>query len=149
MAARCRYLFLLVCLLAAASRLVAAPATEEGAFQAAWKEFQDGLYKQAESDFGDFTRIFPESQRLPEAFFFQAEARVKLGDYSGALALLSAHQGQAGKLADEYLFWQGQAAFQKGDYRAAADTFARLAHDFPASSRSLESVIRGATALTK
>lgn len=149
MAARCRYLFLLVCLLATASRLVAAPATEEGAFQAAWKEFQDGLYKQAESDFGDFTRIFPDSQRLPEAFFFQAEARVKLGDYSGALALLSAHQGQAGKLADEYLFWQGQAAFQKGDYRAAADTFARLAHDFPASSRSLESVIRGATALTK
>lgn len=135
--------------LTGAGRLAAAPASEDNAYKAAEKEFLTGLYKEAEVDFGDFARIFPDSARLPEAIFFQAESRMKLGDYSGALNLLSAHQAQAGKLADEYLFWQGQAAFQKGDYRAAADLFMRLAHDFPASGRCLEASIRSATALAK
>jgi len=142
-------LLMLACLLAAQSRVAAAPVSEEGAFQAAEQEFLTGLYEKAEVDFGDFTRIFPDSPHLPEAFFFQAEARMKLGDHAGALKLLAAHQAQAGKLADEYMFWQGQAAFQMGDYRAAADTFAKMARDFPASSRSLEAVIKSATALAK
>jgi len=149
MAAFCRCILVLAFLLPAACRLAAAPLSEQNAFEAAEKEFLSGLYKEAEVDFGDFSRIFPDSPRLPEAIFFQAEARMKLGDYAGARTLLAAHQAQAGKLANEYLFWQGEAAFQKGDYRAAAVTFVKLVHDFPASARSLEAVIRAATALFK
>ena len=146
MASACRSILLYVLLLGAGMRLLAATPAETRAFQAAEKEFQDSFYQQADRDFADFIQKYPSSQHLPEAFLYQAEARIRLANYAGALEVLAAHQGQAGKLADEYLFWQGEASFQKGDPRAAAESFARLLQQFPASPRRLEAVVREATA---
>ena len=72
----------------------------------------------------------PNSPLLPEAILYQAQARVKLTNYDGALQLLSEAEGQAGKLADEYTFWKATALSEKGDYRGAAETFAHLGEFF-------------------
>jgi len=125
---------------------IAAPPPEQRAFDAAYQKLTAGFYQQAEADFAEFSQKFPNSPLLSEAVLFQAEARIKLTNYAGALQLLSAHQGQSGQRADEYLFWQGEALSQKGDLAAAADAFGKLARDFPDSPRRLEGTIREAAA---
>jgi outer membrane protein assembly factor BamD (BamD/ComL family) len=52
-------------------------------------------------------------------------------------------------LADEYLYWCGEAYFQNTNYAAAADVFGKLAGSFPASSRRLEASVREAAAWAK
>src|SRR5690348_8334181 len=83
-----------------------AGAAEGQAFKAAEQEFADGFYQRAEADFADFIQKFPGSPRTSEAILYQAEARIKLGNYNGALSLLSAHRAQSGPLADWYLLCQ-------------------------------------------
>ncbi len=122
----------------------AAPAAENRTFDAAVQKLNAGFYQQAEADFADFVKKFPGSALLPEAVLFQAEARIKLTNYVGALDLLGFYQAQSGKRADEYLFWQAEALSQKGDLAAAADAFAKLARDFPDSPRRLEASVREA-----
>src|SRR5205085_2810361 len=119
---------------------------ETNAFTAAYKQLQDAIYDGAEKDFGEFIRKFPASPRLSEAVLRQAEARIKLTNYSGALDLLSAHQAQAGGLADEYLFWTAQSLSLKGNYQSAAEAFGRLLRNFPSSPRCLEAAVREAGA---
>jgi len=147
MASACRAILFAVLLLGSGVRLLAAATpAETRAFQAAKKEFADSFYQQADKDFGEFIQKYPNSPDLAEAILYQAEARVRLANYNGALELLTAHQGKAGKLADEYLFWQGEAASLKGDAQAAAESFGRLVQQFPASARRLEAAVREATA---
>src|SRR5207249_10239414 len=47
----------------------------------------------------------------------------------------------------QYAFWLASAYARKGDNRAAADAFAKLTKDFPASPRRLEAAISQAGAL--
>ena len=143
--------WILVCCLlgVAAPRAGAAGAAEKTSFEAGAKAFQETVWDRAETEFGRFTQTFTNSARLPEAYLYQAEARLRLGNYSGALDLLTAHQSQAGRWADAYTFWQGEALFEKGDFSAAADTFARVVRDFPASTNRLQAVVREATAQSK
>ena len=69
--------------------------------------------------FPTFARRSRPRRGLAEAILLQAEARLELTNYAGAIELLSAHQGAAGTNADEYLFWLAEAHARKGDYRAA------------------------------
>jgi TolA-binding protein len=124
----------------------AASTAETRAFEAAAKAFQDGFYREAEADFGEFAQKYPGSTRLSEAVLFQAEARVKQGKLDAALSLLDLHQAQAGKLADEYLFCRASALLQKQDFAAAADQFARLTKEYPGSNRQLDATVLEATA---
>lgn len=146
MALVCRCVLLWIVLLAAEAWSLAAsapsPPEDQAAFKAADKFFQDGFYKQAEAEFARFAQKYTNSSLLPEAILYQAQARIKTANYTGALELLSAHQGQAGKRADEYLFWTAESLSQKGDAKAAADTFGRLAREFSGSPRRLEAAIR-------
>ena len=145
MAILCRWVLVLTLLLASGARLSAVSVADR-AFDAAYKAFQDTFYDRAEAGFADFCQKFPTSHRLAEAILLQAEARLELTNYAGAIALLSAHQSAAGTNADQYLFWLAEAHSRKGDYRAASDGFARLVKDFPASSRRLEAGIGEASA---
>src|SRR5215831_8560324 len=92
---------LLVCVFTL--RPVLASAAENQAFTAAEKLYLDAFYKEAETNFSDFIQKFPNSPRLPEAILFQAQSRLKLGDYNGTLNLLASHQNRAGIMADWYL----------------------------------------------
>src|SRR5215472_14058245 len=98
-----RWILVAAVLLGAPSRSMAVSA-EERAFTGAFNAlFRDGFYDWAEDQFGKFTQKYPQSPRLPEAILYQAEARIKLTKYPGAIELLSGHMNLAGKWADEYL----------------------------------------------
>lgn len=143
-------LILVWAVLSAAGRCCqAATPVENRTFDAAVQKLNAGFYPQAEADFAEFVKKFPGSPLLAEAVLFQAEARIKLTNYAGALDLLGFYQAQSGKRADEYLFWQAEALSQKGDLPAAADAFGKLARDFPESPRRLEAAVRQALARSR
>jgi TolA-binding protein len=141
----CRWILLLTLLPAGGPRLWAASAADR-AFDAAVKAFQDTFYARAEAQLADYCQKFPASPRLAEAILVQAQARIELTNYAGAIELLTASQGKAGTNADQYLFWLAQARYRKGDYGAACDAFAKLVKEFPASSRCLEAALGEASA---
>jgi len=141
----CRSIVVLSLLLVAGPRLRAA-STADRAFDAAVKAFQDTFYARAEAQLADFRRQHTNSPRLIEAVLLQAQARIELTNYAGAIELLTAHQGQAGTNSDQYLFWIGEAQARKGDWRAAGNTFARLVKEFPDSARCLEAALGEASA---
>ena len=145
MAALCRWILVLTLLLAGGPRLWGA-STADQAFDAAVQAFHDTVYDRAEAQLADYCQKNPASPRLSEAVLLQAEARLELTNYPGAIDLLTANLATAGTNADQYLFWLGQACSCKGDWRAAGDTFARLTKEFPASSRCLEATLREASA---
>jgi TolA-binding protein len=149
MAVLSRWILLWSVLFAVLPRLRAASAPEKNAFDAAVKAFQDTFWQRAETEFGAFAQTYTNSARLPEAFLYQAEARLKQTNYPGALELLAAHQDQAGKLTDLYVFWQAEILFQKGGFRPAADAFARLIREFPDSTNRLEAAVLEASAWSK
>jgi TolA-binding protein len=72
-----------------------AGAAETQLLKAAEQELADGLYQRAEADLAEFIQKNPGSPRLLEAILYQAEARTKLGNYDGALKLLSAYENQS------------------------------------------------------
>ena len=144
-----RWILICVLLFTAAPRLRAASAAEKSAFDAAVGDLRLTFWDRAEAEFAQFANTYTNSARLPEAFLYQAEARLQQTNYDGALELLTTHQGQAGKLADLYLFWQAETLFRKGQAEPAAGAFEKLIHDFPASTNRLEAAVRAATARSK
>lgn len=136
---------LVTLLLAHGPRLWAASA-EDRAFGGARNAFQDKFFARAEAGFADYCQKFPASPRLPEAILLQAQARLELTNYAGAIELLTANEGKAGTNADQYRFWQAEARYRQGDYGAARDAYAKLVHDFPGSSRCLEAALGEACA---
>lgn len=147
MAGVCRWL--LICLLCVAPRIWAAGGAEERAFEAARKAFDDAFYERAEGEFSAFLQKYPTSIHLPEAVLYQGNARIKLGNFNGAIELLTARQNIAGAWADRYLFSLADAQTRKGEYATGADSFARLCREFPASSLLLEATIGEAGARAK
>lgn len=127
-------------------RLAAAEGEEDRAADALVREFRDHLHEFVERDANRFAAVYTNSTRLPAVFLLQAQSRLALHRYDDAIALLAAHQAGAGKLADEFAFWQAQARFEKGDWSAAAESFARMAADFPDSARRLEAAVQEALA---
>jgi TolA-binding protein len=86
---------------------------------------------------------------VAEAVLLQAEAEFKQEKSSQAIALLQARKAGAGNLADQYVYWMGEAQFQNGDFSAAAETFVSLTRDFPESSLRLRVVVEAAAALAQ
>lgn len=133
-------------LLCAAAGLAAQPhfaadATpeERRAFDVALKAFQDGVlgYARAEREFGDFVKSFPASHRHSEAVLRQAQSRYHMTNAAGAAELLTANLAEAGKFADEYQFWLGEALFLGGKFAPAAEAYAKLVATFPSSTNLL------------
>ncbi|MGA2658874.1 MAG: tetratricopeptide repeat protein [Verrucomicrobiota bacterium] len=144
-----RWILSVSLLLAAEPLLAAEVPGETGAFNSAFRQLHDSFWQQAEAGFAEFSRKFANSARLPEAFLYQALARYQMSNYDGAIDLLLAHQGQAGRWADQYLLWLGQASLKKGDYPAAGGAFSNLVSQFRDSSCRIEAAIGEATAWAK
>ena len=141
----------LICVAAllAGGSLRAASSGENRAYAAATKSFQDGMWERAEAEFAQFVEKHSKSERIPEAVLLQAQAQYNHGKFASAIALLTARQGGAGRLADEYLYWIGEAQFQSTNYHAATIAFGQLTRDFPASSRRLPASVSEAAAFAK
>ena len=144
-----RYVLILLALVLSGGELAAASFGENRAFNAAAKAFQDQMWERAETGFAQFATNYAKSARAPEAVLLRAEAQLKQGKFTQAVNLLTARQPEAGKLADEYLYWIGEAQFQGTNYQAAANAFGRLPQEFPTSGRRLEASASEAAARAK
>jgi len=140
-----RWQLILFALVLSCGQLFAANATkEQRAYAAAVSAFQDGMWNRAETEFAQFAQKYPKSTNAPEAVLMQAQAQFKQGKLTSAIALLAARKTQAGILADQYVYWIGEAQFQNGEYAAAAETFLSMTRDFPDSSLLLRAVVEAA-----
>jgi len=145
----CRWWMMVFALALSGEQTFAASAREDRAYAAAASAFQDGMWSRAEVEFAEFAEKYPKSERVAEAVLMQGEADIKQGKFLPAIELLTARETQAGKLADQYVYWLGQAQFQNGDYAAAAATFSGLERDFSDSSRRLDAAVAEAAAHAK
>jgi len=143
-----RWLFLWLALLISANRLAAATG-EDRAYTNALKPFVDGVWELAETELTQFVEKYPQSPHRAEAVLRQARAQFNQRKFEQAIALLTARQAEADKLADEYLYWRAEAHFQNTNYTAAADLFGKLTGGFPTSPRRLEASVREAAARAK
>jgi TolA-binding protein len=140
-----RWVLILFVLVLGGGQLWAA-SREERVFAAAAAAFHDGFYDRAETEFADFRQRFKKSDRLADAVLFQAQAQFKQGKFSQAERLLADNHGMAGALADRFDYWTGEAQFARGDFVAAAGTFAVLVKNFPQSPLGLSATIAQAAA---
>jgi len=63
------------------------PATQNRAYEAAYKQYKQGTPASSAKAFQDFIRAYPHSVYVPEANYWLASALLKLKDYEGALAV--------------------------------------------------------------
>ncbi len=119
---------------------------EQRAFTAAQAAFQDEMWSRAEAEFAEFAQKYPDSTNAPMALLMQAEAEFKQGDFTNAITVLTVNKIKAGKLADQYVNWIGEAQFAGGDFAVAAETFTDLARDFTNSTLQLSATVNAAAA---
>jgi TolA-binding protein len=144
-----QWFFIAFALLLGSGQVFAASGREARAYAAALGAFNDGMYPRAETEFAQFVQKYPQSDRVAEAVLLQAEAEFKQEKYPPAIALLQARKAAAGKLADQYVYWIGEAQFQNGDFTTAAETYVSLTRDFPESSLRLRGMVEAAAALAQ
>jgi TolA-binding protein len=142
----CRWFLITFALTLGVERISAATTREERAFTIAANAFRDGMWSRAEVEFAQFAEKYPKSKRVAEAVLMEAEADFNQGKFLQAAELLAMRKLQAGDLADQYVYWLGEAQFQNADYAAAAETFSRLARDFKNSSWRLNAAVNEAVA---
>ncbi|HEX5221739.1 MAG TPA: tetratricopeptide repeat protein [Verrucomicrobiae bacterium] len=126
--------------------LAALSGNEKRAFDYAATDFGLGIWDRAEIEFAQFIEKYPKSEQLNKAILLQAQSQFRQRKYDSAVALLTAREGDAGPLADQFLFWVAEAQFQNGNYVEAAASFGKLAREFPASNRRLEAAVGEAAA---
>jgi TolA-binding protein len=145
--ASCRqWLLIGLALVLGGGQLFAVTSREDRAYAAANNAFRDGMWHRAETELAKFIQKYPASDRVAGAVLLQAEAQYRQNKFPDAIALLTAHKAGAGDLADQYVYWIGEAQFQAGDLPAAAETFVSLTRDFPQSSLRLRAVVEAAAA---
>jgi TolA-binding protein len=148
MAFQRRWLLVLFALILSGEWLFAASTKEQSAYAAAVAAFQEEMWSRSETAFAQFRQKYPESTNAPEAVLLQAQAEFKQGKLADAIALLAdaSHLAKAGTLADQYVYWTGEAQFANRNYPAAAGIFVSLAKKFPDSPLRLRSVVKAAAA---
>lgn len=132
---------------APATRTDAATAAERRAFAGALRWFDGGLWAQADIALAEFAQKYPKSDLVEEAVLRRAQARLRMSDAAGAFALLSTNLGRASKLADQYLFYLGEAAWASTNFTSAAEAYSRLWSEYPGSPLAARAGLNHALAL--
>ena len=122
---------------------------EKRDFDTASRSFQTRMWSRAEKEFAEFIKDHPKSEKITEAILFQAEALFAQKKYAAVVSLLALRENDAGKSADQFLYWIAESEFQSGNHRAAAVSFGKLAREFQFSSRRLEAAVGEAASLMK
>ena len=122
---------------------------EKKDFDTASRSFQTRMWSRAEKEFAEFIKDHPKSEKITEAILFQAEAMFAQKKYAAVVSLLALRENDAGKSADQFLYWIAESEFQSGNHRAAAVTFGKLAREFQFSARRLEAAVGEAASLMK
>ena len=140
-----RWLLILFALVLGGGSLFAAT-KEQSAYAAAINAFQTEIWDRAEMEFTNFVARYPQSTNASQAVLLAAQAQFKQGKFPQTIALLDKNETRAGTLADQYLYWIGEAQFQNGDFANAAETWIALVQKFPGSPLRLRAVVEAATA---
>lgn len=138
MRAHSRIFIFVVAVFSFNANLSFAQTPETRAYEAVVRAFEDGVFDLAEKDFAAFIETYPNSPRIAEATLYRARAALRQQQIKTATDLLTTNAARAGPLADQYQFWLAEAHRQSTNYQAAAEGFAKLVRDFPASPRLLE-----------
>ncbi len=125
---------------------LAASARQTHAFQAAQEAFDAGLWSRADSGFSAYVARYPQAANVAMALLLQAEAEIKLGQFTNAIQLLGANQSRSGDLADQFLNCMGQAQYAAGDFLSAADSYSALMLNYTNSPLRLTAAVSAATA---
>lgn len=141
-----RWILILFALILGGGQIFAADTKEERTYAAAVAAFQDEMWSRAETEFAQFVQKYPKSTNAPEAVLMQAQAEFKQGKLKNSIALLNTRKGEAENLADQYVYWIGEAQFQNGDFTNAAKTLTSLAQKFSESPLRLRAVVEAASA---
>ena len=146
-----RWSLIWLALVLGCGQIFAASARENRAYSAAVKAFQDGMWSRAEMELDQFNKIYPNSTNAPQAVLLQAQAEFKQGELTNAMALLAdaGNMAKAGTLADQYVYWTGEAQFQNADYSDAAKTWIEFEQKFYESPLRLHAVVDAAAALVQ
>lgn len=123
--------------------------SEKQAFESASEAFRIEIWDRAEFEFAEFIKDFPESEKLPQALLLQAQALYHQQKYAAVVALLHSRFDAAGAAQDQFLYWIGSAQLAAKQYPQAAETFGRLAREFPASPKRLEAAVNEAEACAR
>ncbi|HEY5298984.1 MAG TPA: tetratricopeptide repeat protein [Verrucomicrobiae bacterium] len=140
------FLILFALVLGGGHIFAASASKEQRAYASAVAAFQNGMWNLAETEFLQFVEKFPDSTNASSAILMQAQAEFQQGQFTNAIALLHSRQTQAGNLADQFVYWSGEARFQNGNFLVAAAAFDSLARDFPESPLRLRAVVEAAAA---
>ncbi|MGC9943575.1 MAG: tetratricopeptide repeat protein [Verrucomicrobiota bacterium] len=124
----------------------AASLREQRAFAAAQSAFKTEMWSRAAAEFADFVQKYPESANAPRALLLESQAEYEQGNFTNAIVLLTAGELTAGKLADQYADWMGEAQFAIGNYPAAAKTYLALVNDFTNSPLRVAATVNAAAA---
>ena len=141
-----RWLLIGCALVLSSGPIFAGNSKDDRAYAAAVSAFQDEMWSRAETQLAQFILKFPDSTNVPQARLLQAQAELKQQAFADAIGLLQTNLPDAGALADQYVYWTGEAQFQKGDFSGAAETFVSLAKKYPDSPLRLRAVVEAAAA---
>jgi TolA-binding protein len=116
----------------------AAQTPETRTYEAAVRAFEDRALDLADKYFAEFLATYPNSPRSPEVILYRARVALLQRQTRAAADLLRTNAPRAGPLQDQYRYWLAETHGEATNYAAAAETFASLLKDFPASSKLLE-----------
>jgi tol-pal system protein YbgF len=110
--------------------------TGEAAYQAALQTLRSGQYEEAITALKGFPEQYPGSPYLPNAYYWQGEAKYVLREFSDAAALFQIVLDQfpeSNKVADA-LLKRGFSEQEMGETTKATDTLNKVISDYPDSS---------------
>ena len=142
-----RWVLILLALALGGAQVMAAGTRQERAFMAAKAAFDAEMWSRAEAEFAVFAAKYPNADATPMARLLQAQAEINQGNYTNAIQLLSLNRMKAGKLADQYVKWIGEAQYADADFSAAAQTFTAVADQFTNSPLRFAATVKAAAAL--
>ncbi|MGA2246857.1 MAG: tetratricopeptide repeat protein [Verrucomicrobiota bacterium] len=130
-----------------------AASREDRAYRAAVLTFHDKLYSAAEAELTQFLQTYRKSTNAPAAVLLLAQSEYYLKNYAAAGNRLAdpvnLASAKAAGLGDQYDYWRAEAQFAAGDFGGAAETFAAVGEDYPASPLVLPALVDAAAAFGK
>ncbi len=143
-----RVMLALAFIMAGAGVAEAASQAETRDYDAVAIDFNLKQWARAEAEAAKFIANpkYTNSENFAKVVLIQAEAQYNQKKCLEMVDLLTTQQHRAGSLGDDFVYWLGQAYDCASNCADAANAFARLTRDFPASRFRAEAMFREAEA---
>ncbi|MCD6413085.1 MAG: tetratricopeptide repeat protein [Elusimicrobia bacterium] len=123
------------------------PVSEEAAFSIAVSFYKENKWDAAVSGFMDFVAKYPESKRIPDAYYFAGWSAFTAEKWLDAVDLWEKYFEM--KKDEEVLLHIGDSYYNAGKIAAARETYAKLIAEFPSSRFVAKALYSSALVLRK